>query len=418
MGNEIKCPKCGTIFSVDETDYANLIEQVRTKEFDSAVRKETERMRNDAKKNEEIALMKVENEKNKQIEALNLQIVKLTEEIRGKEKNNGLLIEQAVAQKDKELFELRTQMQAEKEKFKSEKELLVSQHKKEIATKDETIEFYKDFKLKMSTKMVGESLEQHCENKFNELRTLAFPNASFGKDNDSSGGTKGDYIYREKTEDGTEVLSIMFEMKNEVETTATKHKNENFFAKLDKDRREKKCEYAILVSMLEPDSELYNNGIVDVSYKYEKMFVIRPQFFIPMISILRNCALNGVKYKQEAEEMRRQNIDVVNFEEKLNSFKVDFTKSTDNAKNSFNGAIKDIDDAIKDLEETKAKLITTMKHFRAAENKLEGVTIRKLTWGNATVKNLLDGSATNLLTTDEQPVIEGEVVSVKETQEE
>lgn len=234
--------------------------------------------------------------------------------------------------------------------------------------------------------MVGEDLEQHCENKFNEMRMVAFPRAEFGKDNDAKTGSKGDYIYRETAEDGTEILSIMFEMKNEMETTATKHKNEHFFAELDKDRREKKCEYAILVSMLEQDSELYNTGIVDVSYKYDKMYVIRPQFFIQIISILRNAALNSLKYKQEAEMVKCQNIDVTNFESELNEFKDKFGKNYKDASDRFSNAIDEIDATIQHLMKVKDNLLKSEKHLTAAERKLDTLTIKKLTSGNATMK--------------------------------
>ena len=291
-----------------------------------------------------------------------------------------------VSEKEKEIYELKSAIQTSENQYKEAKRLIVSQYEKELEMKDEAIAYLKDYKTKLSTKMVGEDLEQHCENKFNEMRMVAFPRAEFGKDNDAKTGSKGDYIYRETAEDGTEILSIMFEMKNEMETTATKHKNEHFFAELDKDRREKKCEYAILVSMLEQDSELYNTGIVDVSYKYEKMYVIRPQFFIQIISILRNAALNSLKYKQEAEMVKRQNIDVTNFESELNEFKDKFGKNYKDASDRFSNAIDEIDATIQHLMKVKDNLLKSEKHLTAAERKLDTLTIKKLTSGNATMK--------------------------------
>lgn len=318
MSTEIKCPKCGTIFTVDESEYATLLEQVRTKEFDASVKKETDRIMRDMKKDAELAAMKAAAENANIVAQKDTYIAELKAKLEHENENLTYKIEKAVSEKEKEIYELKSAIQTSENQYNEAKRLIVSQYEKELEMKDEAIAYLKDYRKKLSTKMVGENLEQHCENKFNEMRMVAFPRAEFGKDNDAKTGSKGDYIYRETAEDGTEILSIMFEMKNEMETTATKHKNEHFFAELYKDRREKKCEYAILVSMLEQDSELYNTGIVDVSYKYEKMYVIRPQFFIQIISILRNAALNSLKYKQEAEMVKRQNIDVTNFESELN----------------------------------------------------------------------------------------------------
>lgn len=386
MSTEIKCPKCGTIFTVDESEYATLLEQVRTKEFDASVKKETDRIMRDMKKDAELAAMKAAAEKDKAISEKDAYIAKLELELKGKDENLKYRIDKAIAEKEKEIFELKTNIQTNKDSYSEEKRLLVKQYQNELNIKDETIALLKDYKIKLSTKMVGENLEQHCENKFNEMRMVAFPRAEFGKDNDAKTGSKGDYIYRETADDGTEILSIMFEMKNEMETTATKHKNEHFFAELDKDRREKKCEYAILVSMLEQDSELYNTGIVDVSYKYDKMYVIRPQFFIQIISILRNAALNSLKYKQEAEMVKRQNIDVTNFESELNDFKDKFGKNYKDASDRFSNAIDEIDATIQHLMKVKDNLLKSEKHLTAAERKLDGLTIKKLTNGNATMK--------------------------------
>lgn len=386
MSAEIKCPKCGTIFTVDESEYATLLEQVRTKEFDASVKKETDRIMRDMKKDAELAAMKAAAENANIVVQKDTYIAELKAKLEHENENLTYKIEKAVSEKEKEIYELKSAIQTSENQYKEAKRLLVSQYEKELEMKDEAIAYLKDYKTKLSTKMVGEDLEQHCENKFNEMRMVAFPRAEFGKDNDAKTGSKGDYIYRETAEDGTEILSIMFEMKNEMETTATKHKNEHFFSELDKDRREKKCEYAILVSMLEQDSELYNTGIVDVSYKYEKMYVIRPQFFIQIISILRNAALNSLKYKQEAEMVKRQNIDVTNFESELNEFKDKFGKNYKDASDRFSNAIDEIDATIQHLMKVKDNLLKSEKHLTAAERKLDTLTIKKLTSGNATMK--------------------------------
>lgn len=386
MSTEIKCPKCGTIFTVDESEYATLLEQVRTKEFDASVKKETDRIMRDMKKDAELAAMKAAAENANIVAQKDTYIAELKAKLEHESENLTYKIEKAVAEKEKEIYELKSAIQTSENQYNEAKRLIVSQYEKELEMKDEAIAYLKDYRTKLSTKMVGEDLEQHCENKFNEMRMVAFPRAEFGKDNDAKTGSKGDYIYRETAEDGTEILSIMFEMKNEMETTATKHKNEHFFAELDKDRREKKCEYAILVSMLEQDSELYNTGIVDVSYKYEKMYVIRPQFFIQIISILRNAALNSLKYKQEAEMVKRQNIDVTNFESELNEFKDKFGKNYKDASDRFSNAIDEIDATIQHLMKVKDNLLKSEKHLTAAERKLDTLTIKKLTSSNATMK--------------------------------
>lgn len=390
MSEQIRCPKCGTIFTIDKSEYASLLEQVRTKEFESSVKKETERIKREMEKDAEVAKAKADADKAKAIAEKDECIAGLKAELNGKGEKIALQLKNAVADKENEILELKRIIQSDKEKYADEKRMLVAQHKTEMDMKDETIAMLKDYKMKLSTKMVGESLEQHCENKFNEMRMVAFPKAQFGKDNDARTGSKGDYIYREVAEDGTEILSIMFEMKNEVDTTATKHKNEHFFAELDKDRREKKCEYAILVSMLEQDNEFYNTGIADVSYRYEKMYVIRPQFFIQMISILRNAALNSLRYKQEAELARRQSIDVTHFEEKLLYAKDKFDKNMNNAKNRFDDAIKGIDATINKLQDIKENLQKSIGHMEDAGAKLDDLTIRKLTYGNPTMKALFD----------------------------
>lgn len=283
---------------------------------------------------------------------------------------------------------------AEKQQIETAHALEIEQARKSaqdlIRYKDEEIERLRDMKARLSTKMVGESLEQHCETQFNQLRATAFPHAYFEKDNDASDGTKGDFIFRECDEAGNEIVSIMFEMKNEIDTTATKHKNEDFFKKLDSDRKKKGCEYAVLVTLLEPESELYNTGIVDVSYRYEKMYVIRPQFFIPMITLLRNAAMNALAYKQELELVRQQNIDVTEFEEKLLGFQEGFNRNYDLASRKFQTAIDEIDTTIKHLQKVKDNLISSENNLRLANDKAQGLSIRKLTWGNKTMKAKFD----------------------------
>lgn len=407
MSEQIRCPKCGTIFTIDKSEYASLLEQVRTKEFESSVKKETERIKREMEKDAEVEKVKADADKAKAIAEKDECIAGLKAELNGKDEKIALQLKNAVADKENEILELKRIIQNDKEKYADEKRMLVAQHKTEMDMKDETIAMLKDYKMKLSTKMVGESLEQHCENKFNEMRMVAFPKAQFGKDNDARTGSKGDYIYREVAEDGTEILSIMFEMKNEVDTTATKHKNEHFFAELDKDRREKKCEYAILVSMLEQDNEFYNTGIADVSYRYEKMYVIRPQFFIQMISILRNAALNSLRYKQEAELARRQSIDVTHFEEKLLCAKDKFDKNMNNAKNRFIDAIKGIDATINKLQDIKENLQKSIGHMEDAGAKLDDLTIRKLTYGNPTMKALFDEAKAK--NNDSEDALEGKV---------
>lgn len=287
---------------------------------------------------------------------------------------------------ERELNALKSQLTLQQTENELAKQNLRNEYEVQLKQKDSEIQLYKDFKAKQSTKMLGESLEQHCEISFNQIRMTAFPNALFGKDNDASSGSKGDYIYRELDENGTEILSIMFEMKNENETTATKKKNEHFFKELDKDRCEKKCEYAVLVSLLETDNDLYNNGIVDVSYAYNKMYVIRPQFFIPMITLLRNASLNALKYKQEVAQMKAQNIDITNFENELEDFKSKFAYNYDLASRKFTSAIEHIDKTINELIKVKENLLSSENNLRLANDKAEKLTVRKLTYKNPTMK--------------------------------
>ena len=335
--HEIKCPHCNKTFTIDEASYAEIQRQVRNAEFEQELK-------------------------------IRLHA---TEELN---KTREMMLRQNYEQK-----------------IKDQESMLRQNYEQQIKDREETIDRLKDLKAKLSTKMVGETLEQHCQNEFNSIRTTAFPRAEFGKDNTvSASGSKGDFIFRDFDEKGNEIVSIMFEMKNENDTTATKHKNEDFFKELDKDRREKKCEYAVLVSLLEADSELYNRGIIDVFYEYEKMYVIRPQFFLPLISIIANTARNSLEYKAALAEVRNQNIDITNFEEKLNGWKKSFMLNSDRASKNFEKAIEDIDKSIKNLEETKQKLLLTIKNFDTANNKLDDLTIKRLTRGNETMTKMFE----------------------------
>lgn len=321
------------------------------------------------------------------------EISNLKMQIATKNSEQDLAVSKAIAEKNQELnikeqeiIALNSKFNSAENEYKIKENAIKEKFEKELKDKDESIGYYKDFKARQSTKMIGESLERHCENEFNKLRATAFKNAYFEKDNDARSGSKGDYIFKEFDENGVEIISIMFEMKNEMDTTATKHKNEDFFKELDKDRNEKNCEYAVLVSLLEADDEFYNSGIVDVSYRYEKMYVIRPQFFIPMITLLRNAALNSLKYKQELVEIRNQNIDITNFENNLMEFKDSFSRNYYYAHDRFIDAIKEIDKSIEHLQKIKENLTKSDNHLRAANNKIEDVTIKKLTKGNPTMQ--------------------------------
>lgn len=387
---ELKCPHCGQAFTVDDTELSSIIQQIRDKEFEKDIEKRiselkehmmmTHRLEMEAKENE-IKLMS-QKEYDKEIQKLKSQLDKATEksaklqaQLDSSEDKKTIAVMEAVKKVEEEKKELESQLTHEKDKGK----LLLEQ-------KDEQIAYYRDLKTKMSTKMVGETLEQHCEIQFNQLRATAFRNAYFEKDNDSRSGSKGDYIYRETDENGVELISIMFEMKNEMDETATKHKNEDFYKELDKDRKQKNCEYAVLVSMLESDNELFNAGIVDVSYKYEKMYVVRPQCFIPIITLLRNAAMNAMEYKQELAVVRNQNIDISDFEEKLMNFKSDFSRNYDIAHSHFDKAVDEIDKTIQHLEKVKKELLGSDNQLRIANNKVDEVSIKKLTRGNKTMQ--------------------------------
>lgn len=405
---EIKCPKCGEVFAVDESGYAQILKQVRDKEFE----KELARRGNDLeeKKENELQLMQIRQKEeydkalsSKDAEILNRdrEIARLQAQLSGSETEKKLAVSEAVSLKEKELSEKTTQILALQSRLsnkETESELkeqsLQKQYEEQLRLKDEQIEYYKDFKARQSTKMVGESLEQHCMNQFNALRMTAFPTAYFEKDNDVRTGSKGDFIFKDSV-DGTEFISIMFEMKNEMDETATKHKNEDFFKELDKDRREKKCEYAVLVSMLEMDNELYNNGIVDVSYKYEKMYVIRPQFFIPMITLLRNAALNSLQYRQELETVKHQQLDISRFEENMNAFKEGFARNYSLASARFKTAVEEIDKTILHLQKTKEALLSSENNLRLANNKADDLSIKKLTKDAPSVRAMFDEIGTS-----------------------
>lgn len=333
----------------------------------------------------QIEIEKVISEKDRRLADKDMEIARLKNEIQLAKTNTEFLVKDAVQQKDTAILELTNKMKLDSTEWELKEKSLQERHADELRRKDEEITYYKDFKAKQSTKMIGESLEQHCEIEFNKLRATAFQNAYFEKDNDIKTGTKGDYIYREKSDDGVEFISIMFEMKNEMDSTATKHKNEDFFKKLDKDRTEKGCEYAVLVSMLEADSEYYNSGIVDVSHKYPKMYVVRPQFFIPIITLLRNAAANSLKYRRELEVVRNQNIDITHFEEDMNDFKEKFSRNFRIASDKFRTAIDEIDKTILHLQKTKDALLSSENNLRLANNKAEDLTIKKLTRNNPTM---------------------------------
>lgn len=445
---EIRCPKCNEVFQVDDSGYSQIVQQVRDKEFEKEAARRAEEL--EKAKNSELKILEMEyekklesalSEKSDDITDKEKRITELEARLESIESEKQLAVANAVSEREKrfneessktqktisdkeslikqlelQLQQAQSLQQAALDKAKSENALALEKKQNEInelnsqlknkdseaalkcktieekyaielKNKDELIEQYKDFKARLSTKMVGETLEQHCLTQFNSLRMSAFPNAYFEKDNDARSGSKGDFIFRESSEDGIEFISIMFEMKNEMDTTATKHKNEDFFKELDKDRNEKGCEYAVLVSMLEADNEFYNAGIVDVSYKYPKMYVIRPQFFIPLISLLRNAARNSLEYKRELAMAKAQQVDLTNFEKNINSFKTAFAKNYNDASNRFNDAIAGIDATIEKLGKIKKDLLLSKDHLRLANNKAEEqLTIKKLTKDAPSIK--------------------------------
>ena len=390
MINKIRCPRCGETFALSEAEGMALMEQIKNKEFDKEVSKKLKEVEEKALKQAEIEHTNAISAKDKELAKKELEIEKLKNEIKINKTNLALEVAKATADKDKVINELSTNLEIEKSKSMVEKAQLTERHNAELKLKDEQIEYYKDFKIKMSTKLLGESLEQHCEIEFNKIRMSAFPHATFGKDNNAKEGTKGDYIYREFTPEGVEILSIMFEMKNENDETATKHKNSDFFKKLDKDRTEKKCEYAVLVSMLEQENEYYNAGIVDVSYAYDKMYVVRPQNFIQIISLLRGVEMKSVEYKKQIAIMQQQDVDILNFETKLLEFQNSFAKSVNNASNNFKKTIDGIDKAIDQLNKAKEALLLTEKQLTVADNKAQDLSVKKMIKGNKTLTDMYE----------------------------
>ena len=416
--NEIKCPNCGKIFQINESDYDKITKQIKDKEFQKEITLREEYFKQDKENSIKLAEANIEkklteqlNEKEKEIDKLNNELTikeeqtknklekEYTETINNKEKeilelknkieiqdsNNKLNIKEIITEKEKEIDTLNNKLEIQKQEYTIKEKNLKDTYEEKLKSKEVLIDYYKDFKAKQSTKMIGESLEQHCHTEFNRLRPL-FKNAYFEKDNDAKTGSKGDFIFRDYDDEGNEIVSIMFEMKNEADTTKTKHKNEDFLKELDKDRTEKKCEYAVLVSLLEIDNDYYNDGIVDVSHLYKKMYVIRPQFFIPLITLIRNMAMNSLEYKKELLTVKNQNIDITNFEEKINSFKEGFGRNYRLASERFKKAIEEIDKTIEHLQKIKENLMKTDDNLRLANNKIEDLTIKKLTHNNETMK--------------------------------
>ena len=442
--NEIKCPHCGEMFTIDEAGFAAILKQVRDAEFDKEVRRHEQLLTSEKQQAVQLAvaeaLAKAQGDAAQKEARIAELEARLQAEQRERENQQRLAhaereraLADAVATNDARIAELEQRVEAQGRAFEAEKKLAVEQARsalererdalaaqvalkdaeksqatsalKEqlaielkakddiIAYKEGEIERYKDMKARLSTKMVGESLEQHCETEFNKIRAAAFPRAYFEKDNDASEGSKGDFIFRECDEEGNEIVSIMFEMKNESDDSSHRHKNEDFFKKLDADRRKKGCEYAVLVTLLEPESELYNQGIVDVSYRFEKMYAIRPQFFLPMISILRNAALNSMAYKAELAVVRNQNIDITKFEEQMETFKSGFARNYDLASRKFQTAIDEIDKTILHLQKTKDALVSSENNLRLANNKAQDLTIKRLTRNNPTMKAAFEALA-------------------------
>ncbi len=419
---EIKCPKCGEVFKVDESGYAAIVKQVRDKEFSKEIQARELQFEAEKESAIQVIKLKTEQEYNEKINKKEAEIAELKAEITTEQITKKNAISETITQKDKEITELKnklavfdkdkeleinklinkmnteltekelciTKLTNEQELFKKEFQIkenaLKEQYESAIRFKEEEIIRLKEYKSKMSTKMVGESLEQHCETEFNRLRATGFQRAYFEKDNDAKSGSKGDYIYRDFDNEGGEFISIMFEMKNETDTTSAKKKNTDFLKELDKDRKEKSCEYAVLVTLLEPENELYNTGIVDVSHYYPKMYIIRPQFFIPIITLLRNAALNSLEYKKELAIIKSQNIDISNFEAEMNDFKEKFSRNYELASRKFKTAIEEIDKTIDHLQKTKEALLSSENNLRLANNKAEDLSIKRLTKNNPTME--------------------------------
>jgi hypothetical protein len=391
--NEIICPHCKKAFKIDEAGFADILKQVHDHEFEKELYERVEMLKKDKENAVKLAEANITNTLQKDLAKKDAELAEMKSKVSNVELEKKLAVTEAVNKIEKERDELAGELKSKD----AEKQLVATSLKEKYAAelktkddiikmKDEEIALRKDMKLKLSTKMVGETLEQHCETEFNKLRATGFQKAYFEKDNDSKTGSKGDYIYRETDEAGNVIISIMFEMKNEGDETATKKKNEDFLHELDKDRTEKKCEYAVLVTLLEAENDLYNTGIVDVFHKYPKMYVIRPQFFIPMITLLRNAAMNSLEYKAELALMRTQNIDITNFEDQLNDFRDSFGRNYRLSSEKFKTAIDSIDKSIEQLQKTKENLLRSEDNLRLANNKADDLTIKKLTRGNPTMK--------------------------------
>lgn len=420
--SEIKCPHCGKVFQIDESAYAKILKQIKDAEFDKEIKKREEFYRKELEQSIKLAKSETEKElssliasKDKEISKLNnalktkeeettfklkeqylnelnkkdLQLVELENDLKIKKAEYEINLKNACTDKDAEIAKLNNQLQIKDNEFQIKEMNIKENYENKLKNKDEQLAYYKDFKARQSTKMIGESLEQHCNLEFNRLRPL-FKNAYFAKDNDAKSGSKGDFIFRDFDDANNEIVSIMFEMKNEADTTSTKHKNEDFFKELDKDRREKNCEYAVLVSLLEIDNDYYNDGIVDVSHLYDKMYVIRPQFFIPLITLIRNLANKSLEYKKELIAIRNQNIDITHFEENMNTFKESFSRNYRLASDRFKKAIDEIDKTIEHLQKTKENLLKTDDNLRIANNKANDLSIKKLTSNSPTVREMFD----------------------------
>ena len=418
--NEIICPHCKKAFKIDEAGYADILKQVRDHQFEEELNKRLSIAENEKQHAVQLAEANLKNSLQNELARKDLELIELkaqtanelTRQLSAKEKviqelhaslqqteiEKKLSVAESIKEIERERDRLSNELKTKEMEAQLQEKSLIENFNGQLKTKDdiirlkdEEIALRKDMKLKLSTKMIGETLEQHCETEFNKLRATAFQQAYFEKDNDSKTGSKGDYIYKESDAAGNEIISIMFEMKNEGDETATKKKNEDFLKELDKDRDEKNCEYAVLVSLLEADNELYNNGIVDVSHRYPKMYVVRPQFFIPIITLLRNAAMNSLKYKAELAAVRNQNIDITHFEDKINAFKEGFARNYELASRKFHTAIEEIDKTILHLQKTKDALLSSENNLRLANNKAEDLTIKKLTHGNPTMKAKFDG---------------------------
>ena len=383
---ELVCPSCGKEFKIDGAGYAEILKQVRNSEFDSDLRERLKIAESEKQSAVQLAEVTLKSELDKVAATKDSEIQSLKAKIELVEAEQKTVTAEALSRVEKDRDKYKFDLDLAETKSELNEKSLKEQFERQIKDRDDAIKNLQDMKLRLSTKMVGESLEQHCEIEFNSIRATAFPNAEFDKDNDSKSGSKGDYIFRDKNDAGTEIISIMFEMKNETDTTKTKKKNEDFYAELDKDRNEKKCEYAVLVTLLEPENELFNRGIVDVSHKYPKMYVVRPQFFIPIVGILRNAAFNSLELKNELAIVLAQQTDISTFEDELEASKKGFNRNYGLAKTKFEDAIKSIDNAIKHLQTTKDELLGSENNLRLANDKLQDVSIKKLTKGNPTMQ--------------------------------